>query len=66
MPRCSGFLALAQCTSIGGADRGAGIVRRGGNEEIGELAGLPDHLVGHAIEPDAAGNAELVRPAPCA
>ena len=45
---------------IGGADRGAGIVRRGGNKNVGEFAGFPDQLVGHAIERDAAGKTELV------
>ena len=44
----------------GGADRGARIVRRGGYEHIGEIAGLPDQLIGHAIERDAAGKAQIV------
>ena len=44
----------------GGADRGARIVRRGRDEEIGELAGFLDHFIGDAIESDAAGEAQIV------
>jgi len=44
----------------GSADRGACIVRRGGYEHIGEAARLPDLLIGHAIERDAAGKAQIV------
>src|SRR5207248_4765647 len=44
----------------GGADRGARIMRRGGYEHIGEIARLADQLVGHAVERDAAGKAQMV------
>ena len=45
---------------IGCAYRGAGVVRRGGNEHVGEFAGLPDQVIGHAIERYAPGKAQIV------
>src|SRR5262245_30464209 len=42
------------------ADCGASIVRRGRYEDIGETARFPDQLIGHAVECDAAGKAQIV------
>src|SRR5262249_7100182 len=44
----------------GSADCGARIVRRGGYEHIREITGLPDQIIGHAIERDATGKAQIV------
>ena len=51
------LLLLGAMHDKGGADRGARIVWRGRYEHFGEVTGLPDHLIGHAIERDAAGKA---------
>ena len=60
LPRSGRLFLLGAMHDKGRADRGACIVRRGGDEHIGEIAGLPDQLVGHAIERDAAGKAQIV------
>src|SRR6185312_4191472 len=51
------LLLLGAMHDKGGADRGARIVWRGRYEHFGEVTGLPDHLIGHAIERDTAGKA---------
>ena len=44
----------------GGADRSACIVRCGGYKHIREITGLPDQFICHAIERNAAGEAQFV------
>ena len=42
-------------------DRGARVMRSRRNEDIREGAGLPDQIIGDAIERDASGNAQTPR-----
>ncbi len=56
----AGASAFGAMHRKGGADRGAGVVRRRRDEHIAEFTAAPDQLVGHTIQGDAAGKAQIV------
>ena len=61
LPRSgSTFSRLAQCTTKAAPTAVPASCGAEGYEHVGEIARLPDQLIGHAIECDAAGNAQLV------
>jgi hypothetical protein len=59
LPRWGGFLCFAQCTTRRRRSRCRHRAARR-DEHFGEITGLLDQFIGHAIERDPAGNAQFV------